>query len=559
MKIRLMGALLTVPLLTGALVLAGCGKDEIDPADQGRAELGGASDINPVPRDQVRDGGNLRRALGVFPSNWNVLNNDGNYQEIASLMWGVMPRAFRISPAGETTVNTDFFTEAKLLGTNPEQVSYTINPKAVWSDGSPITWEDIKFQAQALSGRDTTYKIAASQGFDRVEKVERGSDDRQAILTFKQHFGEWQSQFAGNMMLYPKQVTRDPKAFNESLRDGPGLTAGPFIVSSIDKSAKRIVLSRNPKWWGDTPKLETMTYTLLSDEATVPALVNNEIDLAPLPTVDDLKNVRRTPGLAVRRAAANQWSHLTFNGAPGALLADPKLRVALVKGLDRQGLVTAVLNGLTDKPEPLGNHIYVKGQKGYQDNADAFDPAAAERELDALGWRRNGQFREKDGKRLEIKTLLITSEIGNRAAQIVQKQLENIGVKINIEPKPYTGYFENEIQPGKFDLAMWAWSGDAFSIGTLPQIYSYNPSDLQGNYGRIGSPEMNAEVEALVSELDPQRVLERANALDKKLWSIGFSVPLWQTVGNVGVRDNVVNQGAAGLASLDYTIIGFRK
>ena len=45
--------------------------------------------------------------------------------------------------------------------------------------------------------------------------------------------------------------------------------------------------------------------------------------------------------------------------------------------------------GLADNPVPLNNHIYVAGQKGYQDNSGvvAFDPEKAKQELDALGWR----------------------------------------------------------------------------------------------------------------------------------------------------------------------------
>ena len=53
--------------------------------------------------------------------------------------------------------------------------------------------------------------------------------------------------------------------------------------------------------------------------------------------------------------------------------------------------------GLVDKPVPLNNHIFVAGQQGYQDNsaAVAYDPEKAKTELDALGWKLNGQFRRR--------------------------------------------------------------------------------------------------------------------------------------------------------------------
>ena len=68
-----------------------------------------------------------------------------------------MPRAFRIAPDGSTTVNTDYFTSVELTSTTPQVVTYTINPKAVWSDGTPITWEDIASEVTATSGKDKAF------------------------------------------------------------------------------------------------------------------------------------------------------------------------------------------------------------------------------------------------------------------------------------------------------------------------------------------------------------------------------------------------------------------
>ena len=72
-----------------------------------------------------------------------------------------MPRAFRIAADGSTTVNTDFFTSVELTGSDPQVVTYTINPKAVWSDDTPITWEDIKSQIDATSTKNKDFAISA--------------------------------------------------------------------------------------------------------------------------------------------------------------------------------------------------------------------------------------------------------------------------------------------------------------------------------------------------------------------------------------------------------------
>ncbi|MGW6335400.1 ABC transporter family substrate-binding protein [Nocardia rhamnosiphila] len=549
---------LAVPLCTVALLAAGCGANDSGAPEGAVAELGTVNDINPHDVSELRDGGNLRLAATSFPETWNPMQIDSD-GESAGIMRPMMPRAFTTDAAGAISVNTDFFTSVELTDTEPQQVTYTINPKAVWSDGSPITWEDIASQANAMSGRDPKFLIGNTNGFDRIEKVERGTDDRQAIITFKSHYADWAGQFSGNSMLLPKEVTATPDAFNEAWRNAPGKTSGPFVIQSTDRGQGRIVLGRNPKWWGATPKLDTITYSVLSSEAMVPALANNEIDAIGLATRDDMQTARNTPGVAIRRAPGNSWSHLTFNGAPGSLLEDPKLRVAIIKAIDRAGIAKAMQNGLVNDPQPLNNHIFIQGQKGYQDNSLPFDPEAARQELDALGWTLNGDVREKDGRKLVIRDVMYNDKTWVQVAQIIQQNLRQVGIELTIETKPGSGFFTDNIQPGNFDVGQWVWMGDAFPLSSIPQIWGYYPDNLQGNYGRIGSPELNDLIEKTLTELDPQKAIELANQVDQAIWAEGHSIPLVQSAGNVGVRDNLANYGAAGLASLDYTKIGFLK
>lgn len=558
MRIRSLGARLAVPLCAVALLAAGCGANDSGAPEGAVAELGTVNDINPHDVSELRDGGNLRLATTSFPEHWNPMQIDSD-GESAGIMRPMLPRAFATDAAGNISVNTDFFTSVELTNTEPQQVTYTINPKAVWSDGSPITWEDISSQANALSGKDPRFLIGNTNGFDRIEKVERGTDDRQAIITFSSHYADWAGQFSGNSMLLPKEATATPEAFNEAWRNAPGKTAGPFVIQATDRGQGRIVLGRNPKWWGATPKLDTITFSVLSSEAMVPALANNEIDAIGLATRDDMQTARNTPGVAIRRAPGNSWSHLTFNGAPGSLLEDPKLRVAIIKAIDRAGIAKAMQNGLVNDPKPLNNHIFIQGQKGYQDNSLPFDPEAAKQELDALGWTLNGDVREKGGRKLVIRDVMYNDKTWVQVAQIIQQNLRQVGIELVIETKPGSGFFTDNIQPGNFDVGQWVWQGDAFPLSSIPQIWGYYPDNLQGNYGRIGSPELNDLIEKTLTELDPQKAIELANQVDQAVWAEGHSIPLVQSAGNVGVRDNLANYGAAGLASLDYTKIGFLK
>ena len=548
-----------VVALVACLSISACsgGKQET-PAAGGSAEVGTTNDINPQDVSGMQQGGNLRLALTAFPENFNPLNIDGNTADSAGMLKATMPRAFRIAADGSMTLNTDYFTGAELTGTNPQVVTWTINPKAMWSDGSPITWEDIASQFHATSGKDKAFASASPNGADRVESVTRGVDDRQAVVKFAKPYAEWRGMLSGNTMLLPKSMTATPEAFNKGQLNAPGPSAGPFIISSVDRTAQRIVLTRNPKWWGTPPLLDSITYLVLDDAARIPALQNNTIDATGLATLDELTIARGTNGISIRHAPGNSWYHFTFNGAPGSILADKGLRLAVAKAIDRQMIANITQRGLAENPVPLNNHVFVAGQEGYQDNSAvvAFDPEKAKQELDALGWKFNGQFREKDGRQLIIRDVLYDSISTRQFGQIAQNNLAQVGVRLDLDAKGGAGFFSNHINVGDFDIAQFTWVGDAFPLSGLPQIYA---SDGESNFGKIGTPEIDAKIEQTLEELDPAKARALANEVDKLIWAEGFSLPLTQSPGNVAVRSTLANFGAFGLADADYSKIGFMK
>ncbi len=541
------------------LALAGCSTPARDAAStRGNAELGSAGDINPQDPSTLKQGGSVRLAIGAVPSNFNTLNIDGNEADTASLLRPTMPRAFIVAGDGTMKVNTDYFTSVELTSTDPQVVTYTINPKATWSDGTPLTWEDIASQVNATSGKDKAFAIASPNGSDRVASVTRGADDRQAVMTFAQHYPEWRGMFAGNTMLLPKAMTADPDVFNKGQLDKPGPSAGPFAVSNVDRTAQRITLTRNPNWWGTPALLDSITYLALDDAARIPALQNNTIDATGIASLDELTIAQRTEGISIRRAPGPSWYHLTFNGAPGSILSDKALRQAVAKGIDRQAIVNVTQRGLVDKPVPLGNHVFVAGQEGYQDNSAVvgYDPEKAKAELDALGWKLNGEFREKDGKRLVIRNVLYDAQSARQVAQVTQNNLAQIGVKLELDVKPANGFFTNYVNVGDFDITQFSWVGDAFSLCCLNQIFT---TDAESNFGKISSPAIDAKVEQVLDELDPVKARALANEVDALLWEEVFSLALFQSPGNVAVRSNLANFGPAGLGDLNYSAIGFMK
>jgi peptide/nickel transport system substrate-binding protein len=155
-----------------------------------------------------------------------------------------------------------------------------------------------------------------------------------------------------------------------------------------------------------------------------------------------------------------------------------------------------------------------------------------------------------------IRDVLYDSQTTRQVGQIAQNTLAQIGVKLDLDAKSGGGFFTNYIIVGDFDIAQFSWVGDAFSLCCLNQIYT---TGADSNFGKISSPEIDAKAEDTTDELDPEKARALANEVDKLIWAEGFSLPLFQSAGNVAVRSTLANFGPAGIGDVDYTKIGFMK
>ncbi|MRH86205.1 ABC transporter family substrate-binding protein [Nocardia sp. SYP-A9097] len=547
---------LAIPLAAIGLIVSGCSSGSS--GEGGTSALGSTNAINPHPVSDLKDGGNLRLALTAFPESFNGLSVDGNTTDTNDVISPTLPVPFVSDAAGELNIDHDYFTDVQMTGNSPQVITYTINPKAVWTDGSPIIWEDMRSQWQSQNGVNPEYLVAGTQGYDQIEKVERGADDRQAVVTFRQPYAEWKGLFGP---LYPKANTVSPQAFNDWARNSLPVSAGPFTITNLDRTQSRITLSRNPKWWGDTPKLDNITFSVLDIAAWLPAIQNNELDEAYMSGLENVTASRQAPGVEIRRASEPTFSLVAFNGAPGSVLEDVKVRQAVAKAINRQTIAETNQHGLVDNPKALNSHVFMDGQKGYQDNSAVvgYDPDAAAKELDALGWVLNGDVREKGGRKLILRDVMYQQDRWVDIAKLMQADLQKIGVKLEIQTVPGSGLFTNVIDPGNFDLAQYSLQGGVLPLGVLRQVYYYDPKNWQGNKSRIGSPELNTVIDQTLTELSPDKALELANKADTMIWTEVHSLPLVQAPGTHAARTDLANWGAFGMASPDYTKVGFLK
>jgi peptide/nickel transport system substrate-binding protein len=566
MKLKISGALgcavLSIALLTG---LAGCGNGDKDHTTESASVDGvKAYDINPTPRGKVRDGGTLRWGLSEFPTQWNANHVDGNLSVVERVISGLMPKPFVSDQRGDVKANPDYLTTAEVTDTSPKQVvTLTINPKAKWSDGKPITYQDFQAQWRAMNGRNPDFRVASTTGYQDIDSVERGDDDRQVVLTFGTPFGDWKSLFSP---LYPQSANASPDAFNNGWLNKIPVTAGPFRFAKFDQTAKTITVARDESWWGDRAKLDRIVYRSMQSDALIGAFTNGELDVIDIgPSAPDFQRARDAAGVEVRQAAGPDFRHFTLNGESD-ILSDVNVRRAIALGIDRQAIARSDLQGLDWPITLLNNHFFMNTQEGYENGAGEFatyDPGKAGKLLDAAGWKMSGDVRKKNGKELSLRFVIPSGlQLSKSEGELTQTMLQRIGVKLTIQSVPSDDFFTKYIIPGNYDMAPFSYIGTPFPVTSgYAQYANAGGGDKQwnSNLGRIGSPQIDAAMRKAAAELDPDAARAAANAADKLIWKAVNVLTLYQRPQNVGVRRDLANIGARGFYDLRYQDIGFTR
>ncbi|MDI3389066.1 ABC transporter family substrate-binding protein [Streptomyces sp. B-S-A8] len=447
--VRRAAALLTTGVLA-VPALAGCGSgdESVAPA--------AAQDIAPAARDLVADGGEVTWAVDALPQTLNTFQADAS-PATRRVAGAVLPSMFTLDEKGRPQADPDFLEKAEIIEREPKQVVlYKLNQQAVWSDGREIGAADFAAQWRALSGKDNAYWTARNAGYDRIEKVERGANDLEVRVTFAKPYADWRSLFSP---LYPKQVMGTPDSFNDGARTKLKVSAGPFSIAKTDRKAGEMTLVRNPRWWGETAKLEKLVFRAVPRAKRAEALAAGKVDLAEIGAADAERielarresgskgplahgpGADRTPAQAlrswaiahgakgeeeaeeeieareknrkaikryaeqqnglrafrVRKSLEPAYTQLALNGAEGPL-ADERVRRAVARAIDRKEIAETVLKPLGLPAEPVGSHLALAGQYAYADNSKVLgkqDTAEAQALLADAGWERGGAIEEK--------------------------------------------------------------------------------------------------------------------------------------------------------------------
>ena len=518
-------------------------------------------DYNEQPYDNLKDGGNYTTA-GSFSGDdtqglpWNV-----NTSLTGQRIWNwYNPLAITFSPAGEVQVNKDYYTDAGSKTVDGKQVvTITINPKATYNDGTPIDWHSIEATWKVNNGSNKAYQVGSTAAFSQIESVKRGKDDRQAVVTFSKPYSAWPALFSN--FINPEAATVDNfnKAYSNELQ--PKWGAGPFTVDSYDPNSKKIVFTRNPKWWGRKAKLDKRIYLdLASTQATVNAFKNGQIDYTGLSTAEDINQTKSTPDSEIRQGGSPFEYSLFVNGK-SELLSDVKVRHAVLAAVDRPEIAKIEFQGL-NYTEPLpGSSLYYSFQKGYQDNVSTVLNSSADEAKKILtddGWAPGSDgTMAKDGKPLSIDYILYgTDPLDKAVAQSLVAAEKKAGIEVKIKTID-DAQWASTINGGKFDLIL-SGNRSMDPYGSF-QLSSFYGSKTESNITGVGSPEIDKEIARVNGIGDPEKQIAEANKVEQKALALYGMLPLFSGPSTYAVKKGLANVGATIFFNPLPETIGWQK
>ncbi|MER6070056.1 ABC transporter family substrate-binding protein [Streptomyces sp. NPDC001817] len=515
------------------------------------------ADYNPTPYDRIRDGGTYT-TVGTFDDQGNPFNVNATLT--ASRIWAwYNADAITYSPTGEVQYNPDYFSDVKVsVHGGHQKVTLTINPKAAFNDGTPIDWTAIRATWKANNGSDKAYAASSTDGYDQITSVEKGTNAKQAVITFKGVDPSWSSLFT--TFLHPKAAT--VQNFNKAYvkKAHPEWGAGPYTVGTWDTHSGDITFVRNPKWWGRKGKLDKRVYVNLESTAAVNAFKNGQLDYVSAVDAESLEQIKGLKGTEIRSGGSPFEYSLYFN-TRSSVLADKAVRKAIEESIDRTQIAKIRFQGL-DYKEPLpGSAILYSFQKGYEDNVSAvlkYAPDTAGKALDAAGWKPGGDgVRVKNGRKLEVGyTLLGDDPLDKATAGAFAAMLKSVGIRLDIR-KADEADFSHILSDRKFDLLLSGnRSMDPFGARYLCDFYC---SDRDSNITGAGSPALDSEIRATTEIADLGKQAAAANKVERTALREYAFLPLFSGPSTYGVKKGLANVGATIFYNPLPETVGWRK
>lgn len=405
---------------------------------------------------------------------------------------------------------------------SPTQMRFKLRQGVKFSDGSPMTADDVVYSLQRAMSKTSTYAIY-TQGMDRIAKVDGETIDiflknpNPVLLNQLTELRVMSKAWAEkNNSTSPKDI----KTQEETFAHRNAMGTGPYMVKEWQPD-QRLILTANPNYWGKNPTNVTeIVYTPIKSQATrLAALLSGETDFVLDPSPQDLPRLRSNADLKVIDGVENRTIFLGMDQhrdeLPGSNvkgknpLKDARVRKALYQAIDINALNRVTMRGLSQNTGTL----VAPQVNGWTKKADArwpYDVAAAQKLLADAGYAQGFEvdFACPNNRYISDEAI----------CQAVTAMWARVGVKAKLRTLPLVTYFPM-IQRYEASIYMLGWGVPTFdALYSLQSLLRTVGAGGDGNYnvGRYSNPQMDALIERVKVETDPKvrnELIEKALVL----------------------------------------------
>ncbi|MEY3734012.1 MAG: hypothetical protein RL347_1371 [Actinomycetota bacterium] len=347
--------------------------------------------------------------------------------------------------------------------------TYTLRPDLVWSDGTPLTANDVVYTFQRIL--DGRYEQRNYGNYVRNITSVEATDDRTVVMTTKEP-----SPIMERLAVYilPEHIwsgvdAKAVKSFANEPAEGETLVgSGPFLVVER-RTGQFIRMVANDNYYKGRPNVDELVFRVYNNpDALGQALIKGEIDFASGLTADVFSSLEGQEGITTYAGAYSGFNELAFNlgaaltdGTPigdgNPHMQDQQVRLAISHAIDRQQMVDRILDGYGTPGSTIIPPLY--STLHIDPGTQTYDPALANQILDDAGYAMgpDGVRVGPDGVPMKYR-LFVRSESDSsvKSGEYFKSYLAAIGIEADIKPVDENALFEI-IGRGEFDMFEWGW------------------------------------------------------------------------------------------------------
>jgi peptide/nickel transport system substrate-binding protein len=378
-----------------------------------------------------------------------------------------------------------------------DKLTYTfyMRKDVTFHDGKKLTAQDVVHSFGFYMNEKSINPYKSS--FTMIESV-KAVNDYTVQFKLKEVYAFF--LYSASAAILPKHYVKTLDDFNKNtkIHRNP-IGSGPFKFKEW-RTAERIVLVANTKYWDGGPYLDQYITKILPDSnVEVINLLKGTVDFVESIAPKSVSTVKRNKNVNVVKYDTARFDYMGFN-LTNPIFQDVKVREALALGLDRKSIVDKVMlknAKLASGPFHPLTSLYNKSVQPLPYNVKEAQKLLAE-----AGWKKGSSgLLEKNGKVFEIEVAYNQgNKIREQIATIAAQQWKTLGIKAS--PRSYEwSIFLDRIDNAKIDMWIGAWglgtSGDQFGLWHSSE---FGPS---GNNGpRVNDPKVDKLLEEFRGELD---------------------------------------------------------